>query len=325
MGNNKESCDEIILGIRGEITRFVLSKVDQELNELQELSVNCQQQQNINSPNDNNNQLGDDRSYHNAPPYYHTQHNTTEVPTPQYSSSNKTTNSPFHRTTNSSYGFQAGDSGAYHNVRSEYQYEHHDQHRSQPTYSNYQTMGHSEVDQWRELGDGGTYHNVPSSLQKSRQANLYASSHKLYQNHTKNTKEQSEINHSNHTMLQEPEHGDGHDANYDHWYGHNIHTDDYYPYYEQYQLDINICYSNLIEITPSTNSEKDIKPKMQTYGVQKNGLQSNPEIYRNPSMTNPTNTTSTFNSTRLGLPIYYSSNYNQYFLGKGRIQLERDK
>jgi hypothetical protein len=90
---------------------------------LQELSVNCQQQQNINSPND------------------------TEVPTPQYSCSNKTTNSPFHRTTNSSYGFQAGDSGAYHNVRSEYQYEHHDQHRSQPTYSNYQTMGHSEVDQ----------------------------------------------------------------------------------------------------------------------------------------------------------------------------------
>jgi hypothetical protein len=58
-------------------------------------------------------------------------------------------------------------------------------------------MGHSEVDQWRELGDGGTYHNVPSSLQKSRQANLYESSHKLYQNHTKNTKEQSEINHSN--------------------------------------------------------------------------------------------------------------------------------
>jgi hypothetical protein len=53
------------------ITRFVLSKVDQELNKLQELSVNCQQQQNINSPNGNNNQLGDDRSYHNAPPYYH--------------------------------------------------------------------------------------------------------------------------------------------------------------------------------------------------------------------------------------------------------------
>jgi hypothetical protein len=45
------------------------------------------------------------------------------------------------------------------------------------------------------------------------------------------------------------EHGDGHDANYDHWYDHNIHTDDYYPYYEQYQSDINICYSNLIEIT----------------------------------------------------------------------------
>jgi hypothetical protein len=43
-------------------------------------------------------------------------------------------------------------------------------------------------------------------------------------------------------MLQEPEHGDGHDANYDHWYGHNIHTDDYYPYYEQYQSDINICF-----------------------------------------------------------------------------------
>ena len=77
MGNNKESFDEIILGIREKITRFVLSKVDQELNILQELSVNCQQQQNINSPNDNNNQLGDDRSYHNAPPYYHTQYNTT--------------------------------------------------------------------------------------------------------------------------------------------------------------------------------------------------------------------------------------------------------
>jgi hypothetical protein len=45
MGNNKESCDEIILGIREKITRFVLSKVDQELNKLQELSVNCQQQQ----------------------------------------------------------------------------------------------------------------------------------------------------------------------------------------------------------------------------------------------------------------------------------------
>jgi hypothetical protein len=57
MGNNKESCDEIILGIREKITRFVLSKVDQELNKLQELSVNCQQQQNFNSPNDNNNQL----------------------------------------------------------------------------------------------------------------------------------------------------------------------------------------------------------------------------------------------------------------------------
>jgi chromosome segregation ATPase len=28
MGNNKESCDEIILGIREKITRFVLSKVD---------------------------------------------------------------------------------------------------------------------------------------------------------------------------------------------------------------------------------------------------------------------------------------------------------
>ena len=40
MGNNKESCDEIILGIREKITRFVLSKVDQELNKLQELSVN---------------------------------------------------------------------------------------------------------------------------------------------------------------------------------------------------------------------------------------------------------------------------------------------
>jgi hypothetical protein len=47
-----------------------------------------------------------------------------------------------------------------------------DQHRSQPTYSNYQTMGHSEVDQWRELGDGGTYHNVPSSLQISSQLSL---------------------------------------------------------------------------------------------------------------------------------------------------------
>ena len=34
MGNNKESCDEIILGIREKITRFVLSKVDQELNKL---------------------------------------------------------------------------------------------------------------------------------------------------------------------------------------------------------------------------------------------------------------------------------------------------
>jgi hypothetical protein len=44
--------------------------------------------------------------------------------------------------------------------------------------------------------------------------------------------------------------------------GHDNHTDDYYPYYEQYQSDINICYSNLIEITPSTNPEKDIKPKM---------------------------------------------------------------
>jgi hypothetical protein len=43
------------------------------------------------------------------------------------------------------------------------------------------------------------------------------SSHQLYQNHTTNIKEQSEINHSNHKMLQEPEHGDGHDANYDHW------------------------------------------------------------------------------------------------------------
>ena len=43
-------------------------------------------------------------------------------------------------------------------------------------------------------------------------------------------------------MLQEPEHGDGHDANYDHWYGHNNHTDDYYPYYEQYQSDINIMF-----------------------------------------------------------------------------------
>jgi hypothetical protein len=53
--------------------------------------------QNINSPNDNNNHLGDDRSYHNAHPYYHTQHNTTEVPTPHYSCSNKTTNSPSHR------------------------------------------------------------------------------------------------------------------------------------------------------------------------------------------------------------------------------------
>ena len=114
IGNNKENCDEIILGIREKITRFVLSKVDHELNKLQELSVNCQQQHNSNSPNDNNNQVGDDGSYHNAPPYYHTQHNTTEVPTPQYSCSNKTTNSPFHRTTNSSYGFQAGDSGAYH-------------------------------------------------------------------------------------------------------------------------------------------------------------------------------------------------------------------
>jgi hypothetical protein len=77
MGNNKESCDEIILGIREKITRFVLNKVGQELNKLQELSVNCQQQQNINSPNGNNNQLGDDRSYHNAPPYYHTHYNTT--------------------------------------------------------------------------------------------------------------------------------------------------------------------------------------------------------------------------------------------------------
>jgi hypothetical protein len=67
MGNNKESCDEIILGIREKITRFVLNKVGQELNKLQELSVNCQQQQNINSPNGNNNQLGDD----------HTQYNTT--------------------------------------------------------------------------------------------------------------------------------------------------------------------------------------------------------------------------------------------------------
>ena len=174
----------------------------------------------------------------------------------------------------------------------------------------------------------GRWWNLPqrsSSLQKSRQANLYESSHKLYQNHTKNIKDQPEINHSIHTMLQESEHGDGHDVNYDHWYGHNNHPDDYYPYYEQYQSDIDICYSNLIEITPSTNPKKDIKPKMQTYGVQKNRLQSNPEIYRNPSMTNPTNTTSTFNSTRLGLPIYYSSNYNQYFLGKGRIQLERDK
>jgi hypothetical protein len=58
MGNNKENCDEIILGIREKITRFVLTKIDQELNKLQELSVNCQQQQNINSPNGNNNQWG---------------------------------------------------------------------------------------------------------------------------------------------------------------------------------------------------------------------------------------------------------------------------
>jgi hypothetical protein len=40
----------------------------------------------------------------------------------------------------------------------------------------------------------------------------------------------------------------------------------------------------VIEITPSTNPEKDIKPKMETYGVQKDGLQSNPEIYRNVNM-----------------------------------------
>jgi hypothetical protein len=53
----------LILGIREKITRFLLSKVDQELNKLQELSVNCPQQQNINSPNGNNNHLGDDR-YH---------------------------------------------------------------------------------------------------------------------------------------------------------------------------------------------------------------------------------------------------------------------
>jgi hypothetical protein len=48
----KESCDQIKLGIREKITRFVLTKVDQELNKLQELSVNCQQQQHINSPNE---------------------------------------------------------------------------------------------------------------------------------------------------------------------------------------------------------------------------------------------------------------------------------
>jgi hypothetical protein len=43
-------------------------------------------------------------------------------------------------------------------------------------------------------------------------------------------------------------------------------------------------------------------------------------------MTNPTNTASTFNSTRLGLPIFYSSNYNHYFFrerqnttGEGQI------
>ena len=88
---------------------------------------------------------------------------------------------------------------------------------------------------------------------------------------------------------------------------------------------ISICFSNLIEITPTTNPEKDIKPKTWTYGVQRNRLQSNPEIYRNPSMTNPANTMSLFNSTRLGQPVCYSLNYNQHFLWKGRNQLERDK
>ena len=200
-------------------------------------------------------------------------------------------------------------------------------------------MGHIELDQWRELGDGGTYHNVPCSLQKSQQDNPYESSHKLYHDHTRNIKEQPESKHSNCITLQEPEQtletwnnynlclqkGDEHDANYDYWYSQNNYTDDYYSYYEQYQSESNICFSNLIEITPTSNLEKDINPEPRWYGAQRNRLQSGPEIYRNPSMTNSTNTMSTFNSTRLGQPIYYSSDYNQHFLWKGRKQLERDK
>ena len=138
--NYNTSCDDLVEGIMDRVTRFVLSKIDAELDKLQN--------------GDQNNQIF---SRPLNDPYVSRENHHLRQQTHSYQYVSNLHQTPY---TSSS---QLGDGGAFHNVPSDYTvynipHQNHYQTGSAMVYSPHD-WGYWPVDQ---LVDGGTCHNVPT-------------------------------------------------------------------------------------------------------------------------------------------------------------------
>jgi hypothetical protein len=311
---NTDSCDELVAGIREKVTKFVLSKVENELNRIL---------------------IADEQNYETK----QTHHIRKQAQWEPDSNRNEHCQSIYDGWPVTS-GYQMGNGGAYHNVPSEYttycnqyqQYSHYQQPQQMmfPTEHRYDMYGPKD-----KLGDGGSYHNVPSGLcgsdstQKQYHQVTYDQSY--YNNHYHMNNHQTADIMTN--RIEASQMGDG----------GTYHNDPagYFPDQRQYFADErDVCRSNLIEIQIEDHNYE-----------QKNGINSdqqsllevsythtdpltkaetktpNSNLKNNSARTRKTATTqdNAVNYTKIGQPLYYSAPSSNYFLGSTQILPERHK
>jgi hypothetical protein len=219
---NTDSCDELVAGIREKVTKFVLSKVENELNRIL---------------------IADEQNYETK----QTHHIRKQAQWEPDSNRNEHCQSIYDGWPVTS-GYQMGNGGAYHNVPSEYttycnqyqQYSHYQQPQQMmfPTEHRYDMYGPKD-----KLGDGGSYHNVPSGLYGSdstqKQYHQVTYDQSYYNNHYHMNNHQTADIMTN--RIEASQMGDG----------GTYHNDPagYFPDQRQYFADErDVCRSNLIEI-----------------------------------------------------------------------------
>ena len=310
---NSGSCDDLVIGIREKITKFVLNKVENELNKLQ---IGNEQNFDINQ----------------------TQQLRRQTQWEPYSKRNEHYQ-PMYDSWPLSGDYQTSNSGAYHNIPSEHatycnqyqQYSHYQQPQQMmfPTEHRYHMYGPMD-----RMGDGGSYHNVPSGLYGSnstqQQYHQVTYDQPYYNNHYHMNNHQTANTMTKLTGASQM--GDG----------GTYHNDPagYLPEQNQYFAhDRDVCRSNLIEIqTIDHNYEQmnDIHSDQQsileisyTHTDPLTKAQSDTPNSKLKSDSVRTNKTETKHEkvyyTKVGQPLYYSAPSSNYFLGSTQILPERHK